>query len=556
MIGGSLGRIARGRFLAPVLMASLLGVAACGERETAPPVVPPPEAAPAADEAPIATTRHGPVRGQIESGILTFKGIRYGADTAATRFQPPRPPEPWTEVRDALAFGASARQIPTGTGGGLFVSWVPDPVPPMSEDCLFLNVWTPALRDGGKRPVLVWFHGGGFSSGSGSSRAYDGVRLAQRGDVVVVTVNHRLNVFGHLYLAEYGEPFADSGNAGILDLVASLEWVRDNIEEFGGDPGNVLIFGESGGGAKVSVLMAMDAARGLFHRAVIQSGPRLTNVAADAAAAGARAVVDALGLDESTIAQILVMPPEDIEQAARGVVAAGGTPTWAGPVFDGRNFTREPFEPDAPPQSKEVPLLIGTTRTEMSLLAGAANPALFDLTWETLPEALARAQPAVDAERVIAGYRKLDPSLEAPELYFTVTTDAGFLRNSVRLADRKADHGGAPVYFYLFDWNTPVDGGKWKSPHALEIGFVFDNVAYSESMSGIGPDQQRIADMMSEAWIAFARTGSPDNDFLPRWTPYTTASRSTMLIDLEPRVVNHPRGPYLKLLDAREVVAR
>jgi len=516
----------------------------------------PPSATPAAEVAtpavestgPVAETAYGRVRGAVVDDVLVFLGIRYGADTATTRFAAPRPPQPWVGIVDSLEYGNSARQVPTGSGGGLFDSWARVPTPALDEDCLFLNVWTPALRDGAKRPVMVWFHGGGFSSGSGSSTAYEGARLANRGDVVVVTVNHRLNMFAHLYLAGYGERFADSGNAGILDLILSLEWVRDNIAEFGGDPDNVMIFGESGGGAKVSVLMAMDAAKGLFHRAVVQSGPRLSNLAPDTAAAGAWALVEQLGLTAETIDEITTLPPERIEAAAAAVVAGGGNATWSGPVNDGRNFTREPFDPDAPPQSASVPLMIGTIRTEMSLLAGARRPELFDLTWETLPAAIGALKPEADAAAIIEGYRKLDPGIDAPELYFTAATDDGFLRGSVTLADRKAAQGTAPVYFYLFNWNTPVDGGKWKAPHALEIGFVFDNVDNSASMSGVGAEQQRIADMMSEAWIAFARTGDPNNSSLPKWEPYTVERRATMIIDTEPALVDHPRGPYLSLL--------
>ncbi|MGQ9426214.1 carboxylesterase/lipase family protein [Gilvimarinus sp. F26214L] len=494
------------------------------------------------DESPVATTEHGQVKGFVEDGVNVFKGIRYGADTATTRFQAPAEPEPWSEVADASAYGNSCPQIPTGSGGGLFNSWRPDPVPPLSEDCLFLNVWTPALRDGGKRPVMVWFHGGGFSSGNGSSNAYDGVRLASRGDAVVVTVNHRLNYFGYLYLGEYGEKFADSGNAGILDLVQSLEWVRDNIEEFGGDPNNVLIFGESGGGAKVSVLMAMDAAEGLFHRAVVQSGPALTIAPREGAAKATAAVVEKLGLTADTIDRILTMPSNQIEEAARAVAAEGNLSPGSRPVLDGTNFSRHPFQDGAPPQSADVPLLIGTTRTENSLLIGARDPSTFDLDWDTLPGALERYVPGTDPARVIETYRELHPEMGAAELFFTATTDARFLNNSIELADQKAQQGGAPVYMYLLNWDTPVDDGKWFSPHALEIGMVFDNVAKSESMSGVGDDQQRIADMMSKAWLAFAREGDPNHDGVPEWPAYTPDERSTMVFDLEPQVVVDPHG--------------
>jgi para-nitrobenzyl esterase len=398
------------------------------------------------------------------------------------------------------------------------------------------------LRDGGKRPVMVWLHGGGFVTGSGSSYAYDGARLARRGDVVAVSINHRLNLFGQLYLAGYGERFADSGAAGMLDIVLALQWVRDNIGEFGGDPGNVLIYGESGGGCKVSLLMAMDVAKVLFHRAVVQSGPLIQVAAPEDAAKGARALVDKLGLTEATIDRILTLPVRDIQRAARAATAEGAGGVGATPVLDGRSITRHPFHPDAAPQGAGVPMLIGVNRTEHSLLAGAGRPELFDLTWETIAEALAPSVPGYDAQAIVDGYRRLHPDFTAPNLYFTITSDRAFLRTSVVEADRKAEQDGAPVWFYILDWNTPVDGGKWLCPHALDIGFVFDNVAKSESMSGFGADQQRMADLMSEAWLAFARTGDPNNPLLPPWPAYDAKRRATMIFDLEPRAVDDPRA--------------
>lgn len=495
----------------------------------------------------VAQTEYGKIRGFEEDGIKVFKGVRYGADTASTRFQAPNEPSPWSDTQDTLAYANSCPQIPTGSGGGLFNSWRPDPVPALSEDCLFLNVWTPELRDGGKRPVMVWFHGGGFTSGNGSSNAYDGVRLANRGDVVVVTVNHRLNIFGYSYLGAYGDQFADSGNAGQLDLIQSLEWVRDNITEFGGDPDNVLIFGESGGGMKVSVLMGMPAAKGLFHRAVIQSGPGLTVRTKESVQPGIDALVSKLGLTKDTIAQIQTMPAEQIQQAAWALAEEGGPTGWSGPVLDESNITRQPFTPDAAPYAADVPVLIGTTRTENSLLIGSRQPSTFDLTFEQLPAALEPRAMGKDTTHIVAEYRRLHPEYSAPELYFTATTDAGFLNRSVELSDRKAEQGGAPVYFYSLWWNTPVDGGKWLSPHALEIGMVFDNVAKSESMSGIGPEQQKIADAMSEAWLAFAKTGNPNHSGIPNWPEYSPDNRAMMIFDNETKVMVDPFGEQRKL---------
>ena len=489
----------------------------------------------------IAATTAGKVRGVVRDSIHVFKGVRYGADTATTRFAAPRPPEPWSDVRDAQEYGNSTPQGPAGDGGGLFASWRPNPPLPMSEDCLFLNVWTPGLRDGKKRPIMVWLHGGGFVTGSGSSNAYEGTRLAKRGDVVVITINHRLNVFGHLYLAQYGAQFGDSGNAGILDIVLALEWVRDNAAEFGGDASKVTIFGESGGGAKVSVLMAMDRARGLFHRGIVQSGPLLRATLAEDANEAASRVVEKLGLTHETIDQIRSLPTDQILSAWRKV-SPSGRGVANGPVLDDRTLTRHPFEPDAPPQGRSVPMMIGICATETSMLIGAAQPELFELTWTSLRDKLSAQLAGLDANETIAQYRKLHPEYSPAEAYFRITSDRGFYRSSMLEADRKAAAGGGPVYFYILEWQTPVHGGKWMTPHALDIGFVFDNVARSEAMSGVGEQQQRLADIMSETWLAFARSGDPNNAALPEWPQYDATRRATMILDLEPRVIDDPRG--------------
>jgi len=528
-----------------IVMVTLAGCGQSDETGQAPVMEPAADPAPepVAAAAPVGNTRHGQVRGVREGDVLVFKGIRYGADTATTRFAAPAAPTAWTEVRDAAQFGATCPQTPTGNPGGLFTSWRPDPTPPLSEDCLFLNVWTPGLDDGGQRPVMVWFHGGGFSSGSGSSRAYDGVRLARRGDVVVVTVNHRLNVFGYLALGHYGEGFEDSAVAGVLDMVQALEWVRDNIAAFGGDPETVMIFGESGGGAKVSTLMATEKATGLFHRAVVQSGAMLRFPEQATAQEAADKVVENLGLTAETIDTIRTLPVETIRAAVTDTGAA------TAPSIDGRTLTRHPFEPDAAPPGKSVPLMLGTNRTENSLFMGAANPAIFELTWEALPTALARNYPDADVDAIVAGYRALQPEADPVDVYFEATTDARWLAGHVLQAQRKVEQGGAPTWLYLFNWDTPVDGGKWRSPHALEIGFVFDNVANSESMSGVGEEQQKIADMMADTWIAFARSGNPNNGAIPEWPPYNLEKRPVMVFDVEPETVNDARGAQRALLD-------
>jgi para-nitrobenzyl esterase len=392
---------------------------------------------------------------------------------------------------------------------------------------------------------MVWFHGGGFSTGSGSSAAYEGIRLAKRGDVVVVTVNHRLNVFGYLALAHYGAGFEDSAAAGVLDMVLALEWVRDNIQNFGGDPNTVMIFGESGGGAKVSTLMATPAAEGLFHRAVVQSGALIHFPQRALAQAAADRLVANLNLTRKSIDQIKKLPLGTI-LAARKDTGAGSAPT-----IDGRTLTRHPFEPDAAPSARQVPLMLGSNRTENALFAGAANPNIFDLTWERLSEQMQRAYPDKNVEMIIAGYRALQPDSTPTDIYLEATTDSRWLAGHVLQAERKVKQGGAPTYLYLFNWDTPVDGGKWRSPHALEIGFVFDNVANSESMSGVGEAQQRVAEIMADTWIAFARTGQPDNPRIPTWPAYNLQTRPVMVFDEVPELVNDARASQRALIDDR-----
>ena len=488
---------------------------------------------------PVAATKAGKVRGVVEDGVKAFKGVRYGATTEGRRFLPPQPPAPWTETKDALEYANSSPQNPAGNGGGLYQSW--QNPRPQSEDCLFLNVWTRGLADGKKRPTMVWFHGGGYATGSGSSKAYDGVRLATRGDVVLVTVNHRLNVFGYTCLdAVGGEAFAGSGNAGNLDMIQSLEWVRDNIAEFGGDPANVTIFGESGGGGKVSTLLAMPKAQGLFHKAIVQSGSTLQVRGAEAAAGMTKAFMAACGA--KTVAELQALPKEKLLEAilvtpgapAGAPPPGGGTP---GPVMDGGSMPRQPFVPDAAETGKAVPMLIGTTKDEQAGLMGARDPKLFDLKWEELPEKLASFKArGLDVTAAIAKTRELYPDLNAADVFFVIQTETGMRRNAILQAEAKAAQGGAPAFMYLLAHETPVDGGKWNSPHAYDLCFKFDNVAKSASFIGNDPNAQKVADAMANAWIAFAKTGNPG------WEAYTPDKRNVMVFDTESKVVVDPRS--------------
>jgi len=517
------------RGLAPVIAALLL---ASGMRAVE------------ADASPLATTAAGKIRGYTDAGIKVFKGVPYGEDTAKHRFQASVPPAPWEGVRDALTFGPMAPQ-PGGRGGMDFF-----PTPPkeamMSEDCLTLNVWTPGVHDGGRRPVLVYFHGGGYSGWSVNVDVYDGVRLCRRGDVVVVTVNHRLNGFGFLYLAELGGPeFADSGNAGMLDLILALRWVRDNIAEFGGDPGCVTIFGQSGGGAKCATLMAMPAARGLFHRVLTMSGQQLVGRTREHATATARAVLKALNLTPERIAEIKAVPLDKLMAAMRGG-------EWT-PVVDGTVLPRDPFTPDAPSLSADIPMILGNTHDETAYFYGRAQPSPFDLTWETLPSRIRQTVSeyigAIPPEQIVAEYRRLYPDYTASDVFFAATTAARSWRGMVRECELRARQG-APTYAYNLTWRTPVDGGKWKAPHTLDIPLFFDNTAYAPGMTGDGAEARKVAALMSDALVAFARTGNPNTPALPSWPRFDVEKRATMLFEAEPRVANDPRGAERKFFES------
>jgi para-nitrobenzyl esterase len=501
-------------------------------------------------DAPVAATLHGKVRGATKDGINVFKGIPYGGTTANARFKPASPPAPWTEVRDALEFPPMSPQ-PVSNPSALFRSWGTETK--MGEDCLGLNVWTPGLRDNAKRPVMVWFHGGDFASSSGSRVVFDGLRLSRKGDVVVVTLNHRLNVLGFLYLADLAPELADSANVGMLDLVLALQWVRDNIAEFGGDPANVTIFGQSGGGGKVSTMMAMPAGAGLFHRAIAPSASYAPNahlkaMTPDEAIKHTRTLLAALEIaPQDAVKRLNEMP---IDQLVAGYAKAARTqprPNWR-PVVDGRVLPAGPMWPQAPAISANIPLMLGSTETEMTMLIGAFDQSTFSLDDNALRSRLSRYFQTDDIEKLIAGFAATRPNATPSDLFFAITTANSFRRGGWAHADRKAAQP-APVYFYEIGWKTPVDGGKWHSPHSLEHAFVFDNVAVSESMTGPATEEtQLMVDQIGSAWLAFARSGNPNNNMIPDWTPYKVGERATMVFNSESKVINAFRDDERKLL--------
>ena len=463
---------------------------------------------------------------RADNGVHVAYGIPYGADTGPLRFQPPVRPVPWGDTVLPQVYGPASPQRGAE--------------PNQSEDCLRLNVWTPA-PDAGRRPVIVYIHGGAYATGSGSSPLTNGARLAAHGDVVVVTVNHRLGPLGYASLARLAPGFEDSGNLGQLDLVLALRWVRDNIAAFGGDPGCVTVVGQSGGGAKIATLMAMPAAAGLFHRAVTMSGQQVTASGPLNATHRAGAWLEALGLTSDRIDEVRTMPVERLIEASAATDPILGGSLYFGPVLDGRSLTRHPFWPDAPAQSADIQMMIGNTREETLAFLGS-DPANAGLTWESLPARLTPSQMRIDVapEEVVAWYRANQPRMTPDEVLIRATTAARSWRAAVIEAEMRAAQG-SPAFVYQLDWASRMPNGRTGAFHTSDIPLMLDTVA-AEGSGAFGPDAQTMADPMSDALLAFARTGDPNHPGLPTWTPYSLERRETMMFDLPPRMENDPRG--------------
>ncbi len=499
---------------------------------------------------PVVETANGKVRGLLEQGTLVFRGLPYGAPTGgANRFRPPQPVAHWTGIRQAQLFGSSSPQSNAAGGDRNVVMRAALPQDPPGvgegEDCLVVNVWTPAVA--GKRPVMVWLHGGGFSSGSASAPLYDGGNLSRRGDVVFVGVNHRLNVFGFTHLAAAGGPeFASSGNAGMLDIVQALEWVHANIAAFGGDPDNVTIFGESGGGAKVSTLLAMPSAKGLFHRAIIESGPSLRVGSPQDAARVADLLAAELGLKASQVRALQAVPTAKLLAAYFSVqpkLRSAGIGGSFGPVLDSASIPRHPFDPDAPAISDDVPLLIGTNRTEATF-PPFMSPADQDRGMDEagLRQRIKAAFPKGDAESLIGVYRQANPGATPFDLLLYITTDRMMGANTIVLAERKIARGRAPVFVYRFDWESQAMGGHMRAMHVMEVPFVMDNTIRAAGLVGTPADGEALAATMSTAWSTFARTGVPAAKGLPDWPAYSTSGRKVMLFNTVCRLAEDPAG--------------
>jgi para-nitrobenzyl esterase len=490
----------------------------------------------------VVETAHGQVRGTSENGVEAFRGIPYAASTAGSnRFLAPQPVEPWPGVREATRFGRSA---PQGMArADALTSWYFD-LEPVGEDCLSLNVFTPRASASARRPVMVWIHGGNWAVCAGSAPGFDGSNLAKLGDVVVVTVNHRLNLFGYLRLEDGDERFADAGNAGVLDLVAALRWVRDNAAAFGGDPGNVTIFGQSGGGAKVSALMAAPAAWGLFHKVIAQSCSGSLRLATEEeGAALAHGLAAQLGVPGAIGEALQAVPME------RLVAALVAVPRAYRPVLDGRSFTRHPFDPDAPALSAGIPFMAGNAADETRLTM-ATDRKNFSLDFNEVRRRVGRFLQidAAEVDRILDAYRDADPDGTPSDMLAAVTTDFMYRRNTTREATLQAAIG-APTYAYVFNWRTPVWDGLLRTPHTLEVPFVFGTGLAAAGLVGTGPEIAKLTKTMIATWSAFAHTGDPNNPLLPPWPRYDAKDHSTMMLDVASRVERDPGGQARALLD-------
>jgi para-nitrobenzyl esterase len=483
-------------------------------------------------------TSAGRVRGYMDATVHVFKGVPYGGSTAGpNRFMPPQEPRPWTGVRDAFEFGPRAPQIVGGEPPEMLPT---DPREAQGENCLVLNIWTPSPARGAKKPVMVWFHGGGYASGSGSYGIYSGQELARKHDVVAISTNHRLNIFGYLYLAEYGDTWGHASNAGILDCVRALEWIKANIDAFGGDPDNVTIFGQSGGGGKVSTLMAMPAAKGLFHRAIAESGANVSGLSKEQAVRTTAQVLRALNVKPGALDALQTMPVPRLLDLLRQ--PQGAATLNFGPVVDGASLPRAPFDPSAPAESASVPFLTGTTATEVTFFTPDTQlMPIDDGIFVQRVKTLLRVDDA-KAKEVIALYRKNEPGRTNIDLFLRMSTDDSFFRSGVETqAERKVEQKGAPVYVYRFEYYSPVRGGRLKAMHCMEIPFVFDNLQAGQMYTGNSPAAQTLADQMSAAWVAFARSGNPSHPGIPRWTAFDVTDRPTMAFsDAQTKLVNDP----------------
>ena len=512
----------------------------------------------AGDNIAVVHTQYGKVRGYILRGIHYFLGIPYGADTSgANRFMPPRKPEPWTEVYPALWWGDSAAQDMDNKFGNKFHSfrdhWNFSDV---SEDCLRLNVLTPSVGDGKKRAVLVWIHGGGFTTGNGIEQdGYNGENLARLGDVVFCSLNHRLGPLGFCNLAGVGgEKFAASGNVGMLDIVAALEWVRDNIANFGGDPGNVTIMGQSGGGAKVCNLTAMPAAKGLFHKAVALSGSARKSMDKDLSEKLGAAVLKEAGLEPGQMDKLQAMPWKKFyaiamkaQQSWAKEVPAAGMMRGFAPVVDGQTLPQHPYSPEAAPSAAAVPMIISSVENEQSPSwnDSSLESVSLDQAAQQLKERAGFGAGFGDkAKGIVEAYAKAFPARKPVEIWSLVSSNR---QNVVALADVKSRQP-APVFVDWFTWQPPLFDNRMRAFHCVDICFWFYNTDVMLTHTGGGSRPRALSAKMAGALLQFMKTGDPNGAGLPKWPRYTSAKGETMILDDTCQVLNDPDREARKAL--------
>ena len=481
----------------------------------------------ARDTAPVVTTRAGRIRGRREEGLNVFRGIRYAENVAKRRFRSPEPLRPWADIADATRFSPSCPQLGRQD--------------PEDEDCLFLNIWSPGLQPGARRPVMLYIHGGAYSNGSVVDPLNYGDRLAATGDVVVVTVNHRLNALGYLYLARLDPRLADSGNAGQLDLILALQWVRDNIAAFGGDPGNVLVFGQSGGGAKIATMMGMPAAAGLFHRAITMSGQQVTASGPINASRRTAAYLARIGVAPNDLSPLLTMPVERLIEGleAEDPILGGGI--YMGPVLDMKWLLRHPFWPDANPQSNAIPMMLGNTHDETRAFIDPQGAKIKGLDWSNIAARMqGDLRMDILPEWIVAQYRARYPQWSPEKVFYAATTAGRSWPGQVIEAEMRAG-ADAPTWVYQVDFASPIK--PWKgAPHTMDIALAFGTLDAPESFTGTGNDARAASRAVMERFIAFARAGTPDLPGRARWPQYRLDRRSTMIFDSLSRIEDDPRG--------------
>ena len=493
------------------------------------------------DMFPVVDTANGKLRGVWTSGVATFKGVHYAASTAGlNRFMPPQPVEKWAGVKDALTMSEVAPQVPGGRTSGYGDLIVFDRQPSgIGEDCLSVNIWTPSLEQNARKPVIMVIHGGGYYGGSGNSFGMDGDAMTRFSDCVVVAVNHRLGAMGFANLEDFGgSDFASSGTVGMQDLVAALAWIQENIAAFGGDPDRVLVYGQSGGGAKTSNLLAMPSAKGLMHRAGVMSGSSLALQSKDDAARTADAYLRVLGLNKGEVHKLRQLPLTTLIAAQAGMEAdmraRGEAPRTFGPCVDGLAIPHQTWTPDAPEESADVPMVISTALDERTY-----RMRNFDMTDAELLE-FARERAGEQAEEAVALYKEDDPDARPFHLAARMDTDTGFRRSAFTMAERKAAQGGAPVWTYLWTWPSPAYEGRYGAVHGIDVGLALHSVR--GGLTGASAESVAMADRLAGTWAAFAATGNPNNEYVPDWPEYTQSDRATMIFDNEMKVVEDPRA--------------